>query len=405
MPRQVIATSDARAETCYPCAMSRDPRPDVPPQGPLPSEAPAEPPSAAAFTWHSESAVPRPARLSPVNDRLSADTALKRVKRGEFLLYSGDFHNAKQLIGALSRRLPPPAKARSPLEAFRAERRARQLEHETLSRIVVSLDREYKLGLARAPDTSLACLQVWGEPTTDTTVVPLKQLLGMLGAAEWRRKGLAVPGLTGLLHPHYGVYLPTRTDYVELLLSLTEVKGKRVFDIGTGTGVLSFILLQRGAASVQATDCDSRAVDCSRENAEQLKLGKRFQVAEADLFPKGTADIVVCNPPWIPEPPKNRVDRAVFDEDSQFLRRFLEGLSASLAPGGVGLLLLSDLAVLLGLRPQGWLEAEFERCGLAVQWARSTPARHSKAKDTSDPLHMARSRESTTLYCLKPARL
>ncbi|WP_043710594.1 N5-glutamine methyltransferase family protein [Corallococcus macrosporus] len=382
--------------------MSRAPRTDASPEGAPPSVSSSEPRPDASFTWHSESAVPSPARLSPVNDRLSADTALKRVRRGEFLLYSGDFHNAKQLLGAMSRRLPQPAKARSPLEAFRAERRARQLEHETLSRIVVSLDRDYRLGLARAPDTSLACLQVWGAPATDATVVPLKQLLGMLGAAEWRRKGLAVPGLTGLLHPHYGVYLPTRTDYVELLLSLDEVKGKRVFDVGTGTGVLSFILLQRGAASVQATDCDSRAVACSRENAERLGLGKRFQVTEEDLFPKGTADLVVCNPPWIPEPPKNRVDRAVFDEDSQFLRRFLEGLSASLAPGGAGLLLLSDLAVLLGLRPAGWLEAEFERCGLAVQWARSTPARHSKAKDTSDPLHMARSRERTTLYCLKP---
>ncbi|NTX35911.1 class I SAM-dependent methyltransferase [Myxococcus sp. CA051A] len=338
--------------------------------------------------------------MHAVNDRLSADTALKRVRNGEFLLYSGDFHNAKQLLGALGRRLERASNARSPLEAFRAERRARQLEHETLSRIVVSLDRDYRLALARAPDVAQACRQVWGEPETEFTVVPLKQLLGMLGAAEWRRKGLAVPGLTGLIHPHYGVYLPTRTDYVELLLWLPLLKGQRVFDVGTGTGVLSFLLLQRGAASVQATDCDSRAVACARENAEQLGLSKSFQVAEADLFPEGKADLVVCNPPWIPEPPKNRVDRAVFDEDSQFLRRFLEGLPAALTPGGEGLLILSDLAVLLGLRPSGWLQEQFTRCGLTVKSSRSTVARHSKAQDTSDPLHMARSRETTTLYCL-----
>jgi 2-polyprenyl-3-methyl-5-hydroxy-6-metoxy-1,4-benzoquinol methylase len=357
-----------------------------------------------AFTWHSESDEPAPARLSPVDDRLSASAALKRVRRGEYLLYTGDFHNAKQLLGAMGRRLERPAGARSPLEAFRAERRARQLEHETLSRIVVALDRDYRLSLARAPEVARACRQVWGEPRTDTTVVPLKQLLGMLGAAEWRRKGLAVPGLTGLLHPYYGVYLPTRTDYAELLLPLPQVKGKRVFDVGTGTGVLSFLLLQSGAASVVATDCDSRAVACARENAERLGLGKRFQVVEADLFPEGKADLVVSNPPWIPEPPKNRVDRAVFDEDSQFLRRFLEGLTAHLEPGGEGLLLLSNLAVLLGLRPEGWLEEELARCALSVKWKRSTPARHSKARDRLDPLHAARSREVTTLYCLVPAQ-
>jgi hypothetical protein len=97
------------------------------------------------------------------------------------------------------------------------------------------------------------------------------------------------------------------------------------------------------------------------------------------------------------------VDRAVFDEDNRFLLRFLEGLPAALAPGGEGLLILSDLAVLLGLRPPGWLEERFTRCGLKVKWARSIPARHSKAQDRSDPLHAARSREVTTLYCLVPA--
>ncbi|WP_369414578.1 50S ribosomal protein L11 methyltransferase [Corallococcus soli] len=385
-----------------PATPSRKPSPAAS-KKPVPAAAPFEFPPDAAFTWHSESDEPAPTRLSPVDDALSADTALKRVRRGEFLRYTGDFHNAKQLLGALGRRLERSPQARSPLEAFRAERRARQLEHSTLSRIVVALDRNYRLELARAPDVSEACRQVWGEPMADFTVVPLKQLLGMLGATEWRRKGLAVPGLKGLLHPHYGVYLPTRTDYVELLAAVPDVTGKRVFDVGTGTGVLSFLLLQRGAVSALATDCDSRAVACARENAERLGLSQRFQVAEADLFPAGQADLVVCNPPWIPEPPKNRVDRAVFDEDSQFLRRFLEGLPAALTPGGEGLLILSDLAVLLGLRPPGWIEEQFARCGLTVAWRKSTPARHSKAKDAADPLHAARSREVTTLYGLVSA--
>ncbi|MCY1082321.1 class I SAM-dependent methyltransferase [Archangium lansingense] len=355
------------------------------------------------FTWRSESGEPAPSRLSPVDDRLTADAALKRVRRGEHLLYTGDFHNAKQLLGAMGRRLPPPRAARSPLEAFRTERRARQLEHETLSRIVVALDRSYRLELKRAPDVAEACLQVWGEPDADRTVVSLKTLLGMLGAAEWRRKGLDVPGLEGKLHPHYGVYLPTRTDYVELLLSVKDVRGKKVFDVGTGTGVLSFLLLQRGAASVTATDIDSRAVACARENAERLGLSKRFEVMEGDLFPPGKADLIVSNPPWIPEPPKNRVDRAVFDEENRFLLGFLEGLAGHLNPGGEGLLLLSDLAVLLELRAADWLDQELARYGLVVKWKRSAPARHSKAKDKSDPLHAARSREITTLYGLVPA--
>ena len=352
--------------------------------------------------WRSESDEPAPARLASVDDRLTADVALKRVRRGEHLLYTGDFHNAKQLVGAMARRLPDAPPARSPLDAFRNERRTRQLEHETLSRIVVALDREYRLHNRRAPDVAEACRQVWGEPEADTTLVSLKTLLGMLGAAEWRRKGLEVPGLTGRLHPHYGVYLPTRTEYVELFQAVPDVKGKRVFDVGTGTGVLSFLLLQRGAASAVATDCDARAVACARENAQRLGLSKRFEVSEGDLFPPGQADLVVSNPPWIPEPPKNRVDRAVFDEDNRFLLGFLDGLSAHLTPGGQGLLVLSDLAVLLGLRAPEWLEQQLSERGLKVKWKRSSPARHAKARDKADPLHAARSREITTLYALVP---
>lgn len=360
-------------------------------------------PAVPDLIFHSESDEPAPASVSPVDDRLTAAAALQRVRKGEWLEYRGDFQNAKQLLGAMSRRLTKRSRPGTALDAFRAERRARQLEHETLSRILVSLDRSYRLSLARAPDVAEACRWVWGEPQADRILVPLKTLLGMLGAAEWRRKGLPVPALHGKLRPHYGVYLPTRTDYLELLLELPQQTGKRVFDVGCGTGVLGFLLLQRGAKSVVATDLEPRAIACARDNAARLGFEDRFQAVETDLFPEGQADLVICNPPWIPEPPKNRVDRAVFDEGSSFLRRFLEGLPAHLAPGGEGLLILSDLAVLLGLRPATWLPEQLERAGLKVKWQRSTPADHSRAKDTSDPLHAARSRELTTLYCLVPA--
>ncbi len=352
------------------------------------------------FTWHSESDEPAPTKFTEVDDRLSAAVGLRRLKAGEFLLFTGDFHNGKQLIGALARRLTTRHQPKTPLEAFRSERRMRELEHHTLSRVLVSLDRNYKLSLSRAPDVAEACRAAWGPATSDQTLVPFKALLGMLGAAEWRAKGLAVPGLKGMIRPAYGVYLPTRTDYVELLGTVGEVKGK-VFDIGTGTGVLSFLLLQRGASHAIGTDIDPRAIACARENAAALGLAKKFEALETDLFPPGRADLVVCNPPWIPEAPKNRLDRAVFDADGRFLSEFIRGLPEHLQPGGTGLLLLSDLAVLLGLRSPTWLDEQLAAAGLKVKWTRFTPARHGKAKDPNDPLHAVRSKEVTTLYALQ----
>lgn len=357
--------------------------------------------------WRSESGEPPPERVSPIDDRLNAASALRQTERGEYLLYQGDYRNARQLLAAMGRRIAKPNRsAGSPLEIFRAERRVRAHEHRVLSRLVVALDAQYRLSLARAPDTREACRAAWGPPQTPATLVPLKTLLGVIGAAEWYRQGLAVPGLEGRIHPHYGVFVPTRQEYLELLLAAPPPLGKSVLDVGTGTGVLSFLLLQRGASSAIGTDIDPRSVACARENAARLGLADRFQAIERDLFPEGRADLIVCNPPWIPEQPKSRLDRSVFDPESRFLRAFLEGLAEHLTPAGEGYLLLSNLAEQLGLRPPDFLTGHFDKAGLELKWTRSAPARHPKAKDEADPLHAVRSREVVSVYRLAPrARL
>ena len=358
----------------------------------------------AAYRFRSESDEAAPTRLVEVDDRLTADAALRQVRGGAFLLYTGDFHNAKQLLGAMGRRLPSTyVRGASAGDRFRAERRARALEHDTLSRVLVALDDRWRLHLARAPDVAAVCGEVWGR-AEGVTLVPLKTLLGMLGAAQWRSKGLAVPGLKGTLTPHWGVYVPTRTDYVELLAgAVKDVAGQRVLDVGTGTGVLALLLLQRGAAHAIGTDCDPRALACARANAKKLKLEAKFEALEADLFPPGDArfDLIVSNPPWIPEAPKNRVDRAVFDEDNRFVRTLLSGASERLTPRGQVLLLMSDLAVHLHLREATWLEQRIAEAGLVVAWRRDVRAKHGRAKDRGDPLHEARSKETTTLYALE----
>jgi SAM-dependent methyltransferase len=391
--------------------------------------------------WRSESDTPAPTLYHDVDDSLTADEALRRVRRGEYLCYSGHFLNAKQLLSAMGRRLlapkakgsilvppagvthlnwqsqirhcdltPPHGFARlnrqsrilhSPLDAFRAERRARALEHETLGKILVQLDSRYALQLQRGPEVALACLQVWGPAPAKNTLVSLKTLLGMLGAAQWRKTGLTVPGLPEKLTPHYGVYLPTRTDYVELLRRLDGVSGAECFDVGTGTGVLGLVLLQKGAARVIGTDVEPRAVACALENAQNFSVSERFEILERPLFPEGKADIIVCNPPWVPEAPKNRVDGAIFDPEHQMLNAFLQGLARHLRPGGRGVLLMSNLAELLTLRAPGYVETVCAANGLVIAQQFSNKANHGRAKDQADPLHEVRRREVTTLLVLQ----
>jgi methylase of polypeptide subunit release factors len=224
----------------------------------------------------------------------------------------------------------------------------------------------------------------------------------MVGAHEWRRRGVPVPALGAAVHPHYGVYAPVRGEYVELVARAAAtwpVSGKLAHDVGTGTGVLALVLARAGARVV-ATDLEPRAVACARENVERLALSDRVEVREGDLFPAGAADLVVSNPPWLPDEARTPLERAVYDPGGRFLERLVLGLPAQLAPGGEAWIVLSDLAELLGLRPPGHVAALAARAGLRVADALETRPAHPRSADADDPLHPFRAREVTRLFRL-----
>lgn len=358
--------------------------------------------SARRLRWRSEG-LPAPARLGRADDSTRADAAFRRLERGEHLLYAGDYHNARQLLAAVGRRLRPPRPREGLAETFLAERRFRRRERDVLSRLLVPVDADFRVALRRAPDAAReALLEVWGNPDGEPSAVPLRELLGMIGAHEWRRRGVPVPALGASVHPRYGVFAPVRGEYVGLVaeaLGRRPLAGRLAFDVGTGTGVLALLAAKAGAR-VRATDADPRAVACARENAERLGLAGRVEVEQRDLFPGGRADLVLCNPPWIPAEPLGPLDHAVYDPGGRFLKGFLEGLPGHLAPGGEALLVISDLAERLGLRPEGALLASIAAAGLRVAERREARPSHPRARDATDPLHAARAAEVTTLYVL-----
>ncbi len=358
-----------------------------------------------AARWLSGTASP-PRRVGPAGDATRADEALRRIRSGEALLYQGDWRNARQLLAALGRRLSPrPSPGAPPAEAFRRERHRVREAHLLLNRLLVPVADGWRIPLARAPDVSAALAGALGPPPDGGGLLPLREILGAVGAHEWRVRGVEVPGLCARVHPHHGVFAPVRGEYAGLVaarLAGRDLGGRLAFDVGTGTGVLAF-LVARAGARVVATDSEPRAVTCARENAERLGLADRVEVREGDLFPDGRADLVLCNPPWVPADAHTPLERAVYDPGGKFLSRFLSGLAGHLAPEGEGWLVLSDLAERLGLREPGALEAAIASAGLRRVDAVSTPAAHPRARDAGDALHAARSGEVTTLHVLRLA--
>lgn len=352
--------------------------------------------------WHSESATPAPTRIVVADDRMTAETAYRLACEGTALLWRGDYHNARQLLQAMSRRVDrkAPGPGDSPAESFRLQRRARNHRARVLGKLLVQLEDDHTLALRRAPDVRKACDDVYGPPR-GPMLIALTELLGVLGGAQWREKGVQIPSLDASIYPHYGVFSPIRGEYVDLVAHTPlPAVHRTAFDLGTGTGVLAAVLARRGVGHVVGTDDSPRALACARENIDRLGLAGSVDITGPALFPQGRADLIVSNPPWLPARPTSALEHGVYDQDGGMLRGFLAGLADHLAADGEGWLILSDLAEHLGLRTRDDLLAMIDSAGLHVIDKSDTTPCHPRAQDASDPLHAARAAEVTSLWRL-----
>ena len=384
--------------------------------------------SARTSLWRSERGAPAPKRLVLADDTLSADSAYRLACEGTGLLWRGDFQNARQLLQALARRIDKPPKASkqakserkkaahasisgvAPGQAFHLHRQAQSQRARVLGMLLLEFSPDYALDLRRAPDAKQACVEAWGQADAAAapSVASMRELLGVISAHEWRKRGVEIPALgkppNNRIHPHYGVFSPVRGEYVGLVAAapLPSARPSKfvAFDIGTGTGVLAAVLALRDIDQVVATDQDSRALACARENLQRLHVPCPVKVMQADLFPEGLASVIVCNPPWLPARPGSPLEGAVYDEDSRMLRGFLNRLAGHLAPGGEGWLILSDFAEHLGLRSRAELLAAIAAGGLKVLGRMDVKPEHAKVLDAADPLHAARAAEVTSLWRL-----
>jgi SAM-dependent methyltransferase len=381
-------------------------------QGSVPAIRWLEDGEAFEARWLSHNGSPPATRVEIADGKMTADAAYGLACQGTALMWRGDFQEARQMLTALGNRADRPqrrsrtsaaASIADSAEAFHLYRQARSQRARTLNSLLIPLNDDYSIPLRRAPDIRQACAEAYG-PAQAASVTPLRALLGVIGAHEWRTKGIEIPEAGGRIHPHFGVFAPIRREYVDLVatapLPAACASSSVAFDIGTGTGVLAAVLARCGVERVVATDLDPRALVCARENVRQLGLWERIDVVQADLFPEGCAALVVCNPPWIPARPSSPMENGIYDPESRMLRGFLSGLSGHLAPGGEGWLILSDLAEHLGLRTRESLLEEFEAAGLRVLGRNDVPPRHPRAADKTDVLHHARAAEITSLWRL-----
>lgn len=344
-----------------------------------------------------------PGRLQLADDNLSADAAQRLISQGTSLLWRGDYHQARQMLQALARRFdrtPNPAGALP--QAFHQWRMRQAQRARMLGSVLVEVDAQWQLQARRAPDLREVLHTTF--PAWQTVLpglISLRDLQGIVGAWEWRRKGLALPQLDGAhLIPHWGVFAPQRHEYLDLLLHAELPRAcKRALDFGCGSGVLSILLAQRGVAQIDASDNAPRAIACAQANLQALMPpGVTWRVLETEGFADGQYDLIVGNPPWLPGKANSSMEAAIYDPDSRMLRAFLTGARAHLTPDGQAWLILSDLAEHLCLRSREQLLAWIEQGGLRVIEKIDIQPRHKR--DPLDPFFQQRMQEVTSLWRL-----
>lgn len=242
--------------------------------------------------WRNEGGQPAPRKVVLADDRMPADTAYKLACEGTALLWQGDFQNARHLLQALGRRLDQqarratrtararplkaggqapapgarqPSRADSPgspeaaRQAFHQHRQQQGHRARILGMLLLPFEADHTVPLRRAPDVRQACLEAFG-PADAPYVASLRELLGVIGAHEWRKKGVEIPALNGRIHAHHGVFSPVRGEYVDLVARAPLPSTELAFDIGTGSAVLAAVLARRGVRRVVATDVSPRAL-------------------------------------------------------------------------------------------------------------------------------------------------
>ncbi|MFD0484789.1 HemK2/MTQ2 family protein methyltransferase [Kineococcus sp. GCM10028916] len=130
-----------------------------------------------------------------------------------------------------------------------------------------------------------------------------------------------------------------------------SVVGRRVLDLGTGSGALAVAAVRAGARSVTAVDLSLRAVLTARLNGRLHRAPVR--VRRGDLFTPVAGqqfDVVLANPPYVPADsdrlPRHRRGRS-WDggrDGRAVIDRICDEVATVLAPGGRLLMVQSVLA-------------------------------------------------------------
>lgn len=186
-------------------------------------------------------------------------------------------------------------------------------------------------------------------------------LLTQNARKQWRTPGLAIVPVDSLylavsIPPNYPtastpkqpVYLGVESIWLTRALP-ASLRGQRVLDICTGSGIQGLVCAARGAARVVGLELSEEAVNVARFNVALNGFANTVEIRQSDLYSALEADeafdFVVSNPPFMPV--MDDVDYPICGtggaDGTRILQRIFEGLPQALAADGRGVLFCTAL--------------------------------------------------------------
>ncbi len=288
---------------------------------------------------------------------MDVQLAIDALSEGYSVLITDYYSSGLAVLNALKKQL----KKKHPGKSFQQQRSFRNAFHKDSKRILLKV-KKYQLTVKKAPE--IGWLKIL-YPELEEFLLPFSQVQGLNSSWQWYKRGILIPVLNREIHPWYGTYFPTRFDHLGIFDHwLKHYKGekKSAIDVGIGSGVLSFQMLNYGFEKIYGTDTNPNTIIGLIEDVNKNNLNSKLELVHGDLFAglDLKTELIVFNPPWLPASyDLEGLDQAVYYDENLFSRFFAEA-EKHLLPEGKLVLLFSNLAQVTGLTEEHPIKKELE---------------------------------------------
>ena len=154
-------------------------------------------------------------------------------------------------------------------------------------------------------------------------------------------------GLTFYVDKNVLIPRPETEILVEHAVELLKRPSSEILDIGTGSGIIAITLAKETGAAVTAVENSKKALKVLEKNITLHDVKDRVFPLHADLFPPAGKqfDMIVSNPPYIPEKEWRELEPGVKDFEPKaalaagddgliFIRKIIRHAGDYLKPGG-----------------------------------------------------------------------